>query len=417
MKRSSLVKTGTHNDIFFTIFFSILWTRKILVSYLRVIIMNLPVVSRYADMIISVAIVVFFCFALPTFLRRVYVKDMALFLLLCAIYFSNYLFYEENRTYFWQNSREIILHVFPLFFLGLCLYDEDTERLLHVIQRVSLFSVVGFCVYTLAFRVIDESTLRAGDMYSAYLLLPHVCLTFSLVIRKPNAGNIAVFAMGTLMLLFLGTRGALLCLCICAILMTLAMGRMKKPGLFLMLGVFAMVVLFALGFLDLLYSLGEKLHLSLRILNKIEQNALTDSTGRNNISAEIWRAFKERPILGRGLFADRTINGGKYAHNFFLECLVQLGLCGAIPLIVITVRLFYRGYSILRLEKRENDICIFITLFCCSVLKLLFSNSYLLEGNLYLLIGYCCAICRGKPAVFKLQKELNGPVERRKLRR
>lgn len=417
MKQGSLVKQSPPNDIYFLIFFSLFWTKKIVLSYVRVILMHVPVIWGYTDAIITAAVYISFFMALPTFFSRVYVRELALFMWILLVYVAYFGLFRSTRAYFMRYSRVVVLQVLPCLLLGSCLYYVDNRRLIQWIYKLSLITVIAFCIYTIFFRVWSDKALRGGDMHSAYLFVPHVCLTYGYVLNKPRPLNIITFAAGSVMLLFLGTRGTLVCLGVYVIVTTLCSKRLKRPRLFLLCGILAMLILFAFGVLDFLYELAENLNLSVRIFKKIEEGQVATSSGRDNITGQIWGQVLGSPVFGKGIYSDRLYMDGMYAHNVLLECLLHFGFGGALPLFAVVGCLFYRCFLALQKEQREEEKYFFLALLCCTVVKLMMSSSYLLENNLFLLIGYCRAVTRGKPSIAMLRLELCGSKQRLNLRR
>ncbi len=417
MKYGSLVKPESQNNIYFVIFFAMVWSKEILIRYARAIMLQLPFVSTYVDELITGAMVLFFLLSIHSFFQRVYVRDLVLLMCVYLIFYLYYALYKDNRIYFYQSTREITRQVFPMYLLGACMRYSDNEDLIQLIYKLGMISVVAFCVYTLFMRSMGEFMRSAGDMHGSYSLLPHVCFTYGAVMQKPRPHNIAIFAMGTLMLLFLGTRGTIVCLGVCVILMTLSCNRLKHPVLFILLGVLVMVVLLAFGILDFLSGLAEELNLSVRIFNKIENDALTSTSGRDNLQGSTWEHIWQSPIIGKGIFSDRFILDGMYVHNVVIELLIHFGFCGAIPLLIIVCMRLFRSYFILKYENDPAQLLFFLGLISCTAVKLMVSSSYLLERNLYLLLGFCSAVCRGKPSLSRLRREAKESTPRRKLRR
>lgn len=106
------------------------------------------------------------------------------------------------------------------------------------------------------------------------------------------------------------------------------------------------------------------------------------SSGRNIIYIQTIETIKENFLFGSGIFGYigkidyRNVNGTFYPHNIFLEILLHFGIIGFIVFFIIiffTVRKIYferkKGYKI--------DNIYFVSIILS--LKLLLSNSYLME--------------------------------------
>lgn len=58
-------------------------------------------------------------------------------------------------------------------------------------------------------------------------------------------------------------------------------------------------------------------------------------TGRTVVWAKGWQLFKSSPVLGYGFHADRLLLDGQHMHNAFMHALVQTGLIGTVPFVVV----------------------------------------------------------------------------------
>ena len=115
-------------------------------------------------------------------------------------------------------------------------------------------------------------------------------------------------------------------------------------------------------------------------------------SGRLEIQKELIRQIKINPF-GYGLGGDRVFTGW-YAHNIFLELIVQFGIfIGGF----LCVFLVYIVISSLRKARAEMQILSILLLFICTgLIKLLISGSYLIEPYFFLLLGFAISIRRDK---------------------
>ncbi len=391
MKQSKLIKERTDNDIFFTVFMALLWADSILMRYVRVVLQMLPYVYKHADLILSVVTVIFLGLSLRSMLRTLYIKEMFYVLVMYGVFYGHFYSYSLNTTYFYEQGGITITECFPMFLIGICAYRINRETTMKVMYRISVVSIFAQVIYTMVFSRIDATTLRDGDMHGAYTLLPHICMAFTGMLRKPNSWNISALAVGSVFLLFLGNRGSLLCLGVCVIASVLFSGRLKRPWLFLLLSCLAMAILFLFGLLDLLYNMAEKYGLSLRIFQKLESGEFTGSSGRDKIQGRVWEYIWMYPMMGMGLFSDRRVAGGYYAHNVILEILIHHGIIVGTLLLVLLAYLLVGAYQYLR---KGNWLAkdVYGALLFSVVCELFLSNSYLMEPYFYFTTGFACAV-------------------------
>ncbi len=418
MRRSKLIKEQTHNDIFYTIFMAFVWADSILVRYLRVGLQSIPYIWIHADLILSLCLMIPLALSLVAILRSLYIKEMFYVLVMYGVYFFQFYTYTLNTTYFYYYSGITVTECFPMFLIGICAYRINREQTMKVMYWISVVSVFAYVIYTTAFSRIDANTLRDGDMHGAYTLLPHLCLVFMGVLRKPDPWNIGALAIGSVFLLFLGNRGSVLCLAVCVILSVLFSGRLKRPWLFLLLSSLAMVILFLFGLLDLLQGLAEKFEFSLRIFQKLESGEIAASSGRDKILKRVWEYIWMYPMMGMGLYADRRVAGGYYAHNIVLEFLIHYGVIFGTIILGLLAYLFVGSYRYFRKEKGlTKDV--YSALLFGVVVKLFLSNSYLMEPYFFFTAGFACAVIheyRGEKRKQQKAIERTGLVRVRRIR-
>ncbi len=391
MKHSSLVKDKSQKDICFTIFMALVWSNTILLRFARVAIMKIPVIWVHADMMISLALAAILIFAFPSIYRVLYIRELFIILAFYGVYFLHFCVFPLNREYYPTNSTTVLKDVFPMFLIGVFAYRIERERTIKILNVISLLSVVLYTGYMILYHSLDDKTMQGGDMHAAYLLLPHLCMVFYSIIRKAVPWNIAAFAIGTAGLLLLGNRGSLLCLGLFAIFTILFSGRLKRPVLFLALAIVAMVVLFSFGVLDSLYGYAEENGLSLRIFEKLESGELTDSSGRDKLNERIIEYIMLYPMMGMGIFSDRRVAGGFYAHNIFLEMVIHYGMILGILFLAMIIYLLVVAFLYLRKNKDVFSVGFFTSLIFSCIIKLLLSSSYIIEPYFFFTIGFAYA--------------------------
>lgn len=418
MNHSSLIKERNHNDIFFTAFMALLWADSIILRYVRVLLQMTPYIWNHADMLLSLAFIIPLALSIGSILRAVYIKEIFYLIGLYAVFYLHRWLYPLNQYYYDIWGYITVSKCLPMFLVGLCAYRINREKVMSILYKISVASIFAFVIYVTAFSRIDATTLRDGDMHNAYTILPHICLVFMGVLRKPNVWNISALSIGAVFLLFLGNRGSILCLGVCIIMNILFSGRLKRPWLFLCFSVIAMVILFVFGLLDFLYDLADRYEFSLRIFEKMEKGELTYSSGRDRIQDRVWEYFRMAPMLGMGIFADRRVAGGSYAHSIIPEILLQHGIIIGTIILGLLAYLFVGSYWYLR---KENHLAkdFFSALLFSAVFKLFLSNSYLMEPYFFFALGLACAIMneyRKTKKQERIEKERTGFVRLRRIR-
>lgn len=164
--------------------------------------------------------------------------------------------------------------------------------------------------------------------------------------------------------------------------------KFLRYGIFFV-GIFSSLILFNLKkFLLLIIEILKKFKLPTESVGRIIyswnnfMNGKDISSGRNIIYIQTIETIKKNILFGSGIFGYignieyRNKNGTFYPHNIFLEILLHFGIIGFIVFFIIiffTVRKIYferkKGYKI--------DNIYFVSIILS--LKLLLSNSYLME--------------------------------------
>ena len=174
---------------------------------------------------------------------------------------------------------------------------------------------------------------------------------------------------------------------------------LKNPKLWVALILLAAVAIIFGNLIEILIEfardLASDLGLSTRVLDKYQSGTFAVSDGRVDIREKVMAALAEEPILGLGIYGDRHVAGGQYAHNVFVEILAHYGyLIGAIFLICLAV-LLLRALRFVHKKKESDSLLILLLLLGCN-LKLFVSGTYIAEPFFFLLIGYAASLVRRK---------------------
>lgn len=99
---------------------------------------------------------------------------------------------------------------------------------------------------------------------------------------------------------------------------------------------------------------------------------------------------------GHGVFADRLVLNGAYAHNFICEILYQFGYFFGIPVLFLMICFLTKAR---RKARRSRDpfahfICFSFTVYLCT--KMMVSASYITDRMFWLYMGLGIAICKQK---------------------
>ena len=110
--------------------------------------------------------------------------------------------------------------------------------------------------------------------------------------------------------------------------------------------------------------------------------------GRDIIQEELLQQLSmDYKGFGYGLFSDRIFSSyGFSAHNMIIELWFSFGYYIGGAILGLLLLLFVRFF----IKVKDNHIIVFgLIFFTTSVVKLMFSDCFILDGLLFFLIGYC----------------------------
>jgi len=379
------IQKRINSEDFFKLLLIVFWGKGFWCSYLRAVFLRIPIVSMIADWIIPAVTVLCVLGAINYITKKVTARDILFILCAAVAYCINLLIYKETSEYLVEIAFDFWLMVLPLYFVGLCIKEEN----LKLLYKISLLNLWLFFVYSALFGslVLEEQALYSGAMGRAYRLLPQVLMLALFELEKPSKFGMLTLIMSSVYLFFCGTRGAVLCLFVFLALFVIVKKPLKNhPVLYLFMG-FAMILL-VLFYNEILMWLGwlaEQVGMSDRIIRKILSEELFTSDGRTYIRNAVRLGILERPVLGYGIAGDRALVSS-YSHNLLLELLVSFGIPAGSVVFVCIVVIILNGYK-KAADRQIKDLV--LMLFCSSFVKLLVSSSYLLEPLFFLLMGVC----------------------------
>ena len=398
MNRRQLLEEN-HNSIFFTLFIAVLWSKQILLSYVTAALKKLPIPEVIADALVPAMLFILFLLSYQTITERLRGEDFVFVFAILIIYALSYSMFLGIRAYYADYAKNFLTTILPFYFVGVVIRGEEEGPLVRYLYILSVLSIIAFFCYMFFVHEMTVRFIRGGDMDSAYRLLPHICLIFYRAVDTRKPLGILLFILGTVCLMLLGTRGAVLCLLI-FILLTFAVNeKMHKPLLFLFLG-FVVLLLLAFpeilnSFFDWVYELGQRFGMSTRIFDKAKSGELITSTGRISLITKIKYYLEKQPFIGLGIYGDRFVTNGQYVHNLFFELWAHFGyVIGSFVLILIaSLTVSAAMYAVRSCSENTKILALVLVAYC---LKLLVSSSYLAEPLFWLTVGYFTALRREK---------------------
>lgn len=326
----------------------------------------------------------FYVLALPTVLKRNKLFFFSTYLIGVILYIFNFLTFAEN----WEHLSATI---FPFFFTSLPTFIyvyslKDWNVFMKAMKKTSV--VVFFISLFIAILVfLGNSDMGEYSMsLSYYMLLPLVVFLNSLF-EKFSVIKIFYIVVSSIIILALGSRGAILCVLIFVILKSLTQIKKLTYFRFFMYLVLVCVMFFSIFFLDeilqfsyefLLNNLGIKS----RTLQLFQEESLYLSQ-RDVMYKSVTNEIAKQPIVGLGIAGDRNFAGGVYVHNILIEVFAHFGM--VLGIFLLFMLLFMILFALKTQDaKRQTMIIIWL---CLGLVPLFVSSSYLIEFKFWILMG------------------------------
>lgn len=324
--------------------------------------------------------------ALIPIIKRLTQFDFLALAVIAFVFFSTaVIFRGSNIDYIIALIPRFLTVILPYFLLGRVIRDFD---ILYKYLKYSLIAaaLLGAGCYLILY--ISGQVIIEDDMAFAYFYLPSTIFLMFEFFRHFSMKNLILFLISLATLLMTGTRGPIVCLLAAMILYFIWYER-SKPKKIILFFIVCLIVFFVISglFYDLLYQLDiylQNIGINNRIITKILNNELLDSSGRDIIQDRVISAIKSNFFFGTGIMGDRVAAGGSYAHNIVLELLCQYGLIFGSALLLAIIGLLTKTFR--RCDSQYKKL-LFMILVCSGFVKLLFSSSYIEDSSFAMLIG------------------------------
>lgn len=379
--------------LMYKLLLSLIWIRYTVFVY--VVQVARIFVGGFAAYIFPFLTLICAIWAVPYFSKKVRITDSFLYLFMAVVVLLSALFASpELKAYLLPDLRRILIPTMLLLFVGLGFDLKENQKLLF---WLSLASVVVSFVYQI-YQISKGEEIMEDNMDAAYKNLPSIIYLFYYAFIKKKLRYWLGAIFGLLLSLSFGTRGAILCVlvfvAIAVLFRVFSSGSHSKKAASVLILSFLLAIFF---YGKIYYQLAELLSeffadmgMSTRFFDMILEENLKEDNGRNEIAKAVISAILEQPFSGYGIMGDRLF-ANNYSHNIALELWCQsgvfLGTCMLLFFVMVPIRAFFKTKSA---EER-----LFVAMFMVMVfVKLMLTGTYLVEANLFFMLGMCLAICR-----------------------
>lgn len=325
------------------------------------------------------------------------VKDVAFYLFCIFVCFINYVLFAENELLIEEYGLKFALSTVPLYFIGLIIDFERNEKPLYII---SLLCIVLAFFYSFSYMQSDirqAEEMDYANMYWAYVYLPHVLYVVYYTVKKYNIFRLLFSLAGFFLILSYGSRGPVLCFLLFAAGMLFLYHKFKHPVVsWIIIGL--IILLFYLYFMQIvmvLQMLVEMFGMRTRVVDKLIEGELSDSSGRNEyVPILMSHILNGNYFVGYGMCGSWQFIG-TYPHNLLLDLWISYGLITGSAFFLIIIVVIINGFK--GCANTDEKAFLFL-LFVRGFVMLFLSYTYLENSYLYLLMGYCIHLWRRKTA-------------------
>ncbi len=296
-----------------------------------------------------------------------------------------YTYINLSRTMQFNLFTDVYLDLFCgiAFFLLLVSGVVQIDRFMPVAIFLGRFLLIG-CLISIFVQDDLDYFVSAHYMFISNAFLVPIAVLIYAIYQKNYLWDYLLVTAGMLAVLLYGSRGDFLVLSVLAIIM-LYLKIKKKSILLLLLTIPALISAFFAFINSGIVSFNNS-----RTVEKIFSGEFFESAERFDIWAYLLSKSVSNFLMGRGFCADRLYlleiykNAKQvYAHNFFVEVLVDFGLVGLIAAIAAIVILLKFLAKCTDCKKKEATI----VLLCVAFIPLMFSRSFLTEPGFFMMLG------------------------------
>lgn len=358
-------------------------------QYLLLIYFNLmdtstgSIIQLFSKLIVGV----FYVIALPTVLKRSRFFFFSAYFIGITIYIFNFLAFS-------QNLEPLIDTIFPFFFTSLPTFVyvyslNDWGLFMKSMKKTSgVVFFISCLIALLAFAGNNEMGEYSMSL-SYYMLLPLIVFLNELF-EKFKVMNVLYIVVSGVIILALGSRGAILCVLVFIILKSITQLKRLSYLKFLIYLFLLCIMVFGIFFLDeiLQFSyefLSNNFGIQSRTLQLFQEESLYLSQ-RDVMYNSVLSEIVKHPFVGLGVAGDRIFAGGVYVHNIFIEFFAHFGI------ILGSFLLFGLLFMILFALKTQGikKQTMIIMWLCLGLVPLFVSSSYLIEFKFWILMGLVC---------------------------
>lgn len=371
----------------------VVWA-NLVVMHFRAVFNRLPFFCNHIDEAMVFVFLVPVLLSLPAIINRFCLVDYLFYFLNVFYLLAGYAFFPENANFIDENILYCTFCVFTFYFIGRIVdIDHDFDALVLLSAICIIVQVYYHAFYAPQNNVISEAQ-REDNMWVAYQVTPHIALILWSMLEKFRIWKIALFVIGCVFILSCGSRGPLVCIGFFGIIYFFFYMQFKG-AIYIKMFLISLATLLVVKLNDTLFFLARTfldMKLSTRIIEKLVSGEIGNDSYRSSLRARIYEVLnRDGHFWGLGPFGTRNYDI-IYPHLLPLDFFATYGYVTGTLLLVLLC--FLLGYSIWITRGRRAQIFI-VFLSSLSIVKLMLSNTFLLEPYFYMLLGFCITVVLG----------------------
>lgn len=363
-------------------------------DYVGLVILNtlasyIPFASITGEQLLYCIFGILFFICFQEILNNLYGKRATDVLCICGLFIAAsvalYIFFPRNLEYVGVDIPRLLLFYLPAYAMVRSIrnYDAIADHMFVVACVLFAFSVYAVGKSTESLQQGYETHMSAGFLMAFCTLVFADSFLERKISRWMKTVSLCFAIVSCGMVLSFGSRGATVICLLYVFYQVVHKGKNINVGIKVLL---SWVILLLCIFwndvrLILVSLLGNYIQENRTLAWLLQMDKQLDSSGRFEIYLEIINSMKERPIFGYGLYGDRGILGQTYAHNLFIEFVVDFGYPIGMIFAVTYVTRLIRGLKSNYARRYISIIGIYATG------MLFFSNSYLITGVFWIALG------------------------------
>lgn len=321
-------------------------------------------------------------------LKRIIVSEI----IYCCILLFNMMLFRDSITHMKENFvyiRQIIIVYIPCGASISCVSEFKNWEL-----KLRPSAILASLVMLVSW-IAGYAERWTAQLYGAQLV-PFFLIMFCCFLKTHSSIDLLFMIVDFLLLLNGGRQSLIIALlgCVTIYIQNNISNRKRIFHLITFILLIFSVFVFYDAFMALLSVISDFLGIRSRSINMLINGQFNDTSTRNVIYKTCNAGVAKQGSRITGLFGDRVYlysvtDWMRYPHSFYYEVLLDFGVVGGGIILVLFIMFMVKKLIKLKNEKK----LIFSILLVITMVRLLVSSSFMIEGNFYILMTFALWEC------------------------